>query len=209
MQDLPTELKEEILLGVEGLDLSNVCYASTQFEDICSNAAFWKKKFTYEGLYLLERGSSAEQWIDIYLYSREVMSKVRADLEKRGLVLQLDLYHVPCPEVIKVGCVDLATIQEYLEESQDSQGIENYLFRIRELQDKEERDEEEEDELSLLEYKLESYKFSNLQIIHNGNIIYYLSVADGHREEILREDVYFLTLAELELLLYKIHYYVL
>ena len=157
----------------------------------------------------MERGNNSEQWIDIYLYSREVMEKVRLDLKKRDLVLQLDLYHVPCPDVISVGCVDKDVVKDYLEESKNNKGIEKYLFRIRELQDKEELDEEEEEELSLLEFKLESYNLYSLQVIHNNNVMYYLSVVDGHREEILREDIYFLTPTELQLLLYKIHYYVL
>ncbi|SHO33151.1 F-box domain [Cedratvirus A11] len=209
MQDLPVELKEEILLGLQGTDLYSACYTSTEFESICFDPVFWKRKFAREGLHMMERGDNSEQWIDIYLYSREVMEKVRLDLKKRDLVLQLDLYHVPCPDVISVGCVDTDVVKDYLEESGDNEGMEKYLFRIRELQDKEELDEEEQEELSLLEFKLESYNYCSLQIIHNHNIIYYLSVVDGHREEILKEDIYFLTPAELELLLYKVNYYIL
>ncbi|SPN79275.1 F-box domain-containing protein [Brazilian cedratvirus IHUMI] len=208
MQDLPREMKEEILLGLQGSDFYEACYTCTEFNSILGSPAFWRTKFTREGLYMMERGDSPQHWIDIYLYSREVMKQVSEDLKKEGLVLQLNLYRVPCPDVITVGCVDKDKVREYLEESSDTEGIEKYLFRIRELQDKEELDEEEDEELSLYEYKLESYKFSNLQIIHNNNIIYYLSVVDGHREEILREDIYFLTPDELEFLLYKIHYYV-
>lgn len=209
MQDLPREMKEEILLVLQGSDLYDACYTCSEFNSILGNPSFWKRKFTEEGLYMMERGNGPEQWIDIYLYSREVMSRVRKDLQKRGLLLQLNLYHVPFPDVITVGSVDKDKVRTYLEESSDTEGMEKYLFRIQELRDREELDEDEDEELSLYEHKLESYKFSNLQIIHNNNIIYYLSVVDGHREEILQEDIFFLTPDELELLLYKIHYYVL
>jgi hypothetical protein len=209
MQELPVEMKEELLLGLQGSDLYSLCYTSRGFEAICSDPVFWKRKFAREGLPMMERGNNSEHWIDLYLYSREAMEKVREDLKKRDLVLQLDLYHAPCSNVISVGCVNEQVVQEYLDESRENAGIEKYLFRIRELQDKEELDEDEEEELSLLEYKLESYNYYSLQIIHNQNIMYYLSVVDGHREEILKEDIYFLTPGELELLLYKIHYYIL
>ncbi|QIN54212.1 hypothetical protein [Cedratvirus kamchatka] len=210
MQELSLGIKEEILLAVQGLDLYNLYQVSRELKSICSSSVFWKRKFAREGLYILEKAGSFEQWMDIYLYSRKAKEKVRVNLEKKDPLLQLDLYYVPSSSVITVGCVNKDVVEEYLEESRSNEGIEEYLFRIRELQDMEELDEEEEDELSILEFKLESYNYYSLQVVHaQQEIMYYLCAVDGHREETLREDVYFLSPQELEFLLYKVHYYVL
>lgn len=77
MQDLPVELREEVLFSLtEPDDLYRACSTSQQNRQICSNASFWREKFRRENLPLLREGINTSDWVQVYRKSIKVARKV-------------------------------------------------------------------------------------------------------------------------------------
>ncbi|SPN79366.1 Hypothetical protein ZAZAV_289 [Cedratvirus Zaza IHUMI] len=63
------DIKERVLLFLPVPDLLSQCSSSQENRKICSSRHFWLEKFNREGLSLLEKGQSVQEWVAIYTNS--------------------------------------------------------------------------------------------------------------------------------------------
>ncbi|SHO33331.1 Hypothetical protein BQ3484_263 [Cedratvirus A11] len=63
------DIKERVLLFLPVSDLLSQCSSSQENRKICSSRHFWLEKFNREGLSLLEKGQSVQEWVAIYTNS--------------------------------------------------------------------------------------------------------------------------------------------
>lgn len=129
MEDIPLEIKENILLFAEPKSILSLCSISRDFYSLACNYHLWKEKFSREGLRLNKKAETPAQWVKEYIFS--LKSKLQAKESLRRLAnesISLALECFNSINFLRVGKVDINFI---LLEWRDSR--EEYLLRLKNL----------------------------------------------------------------------------